>query len=178
VLTVARLHPQKRLDLLVAAAASWPPGPDRPRFLVAGDGPLLEALQRQARAARAPVTFLGARDDVMSLLADADVVAMTSDWEARPLVAQEALCAGVPLVATDVGGVRDLVGEAALLVPPGDVAALSDGIRRVLTDQVLRERLTRRGPVQAATWPTVEEMVDELVATYHGLTARIGRARP
>lgn len=168
VLSVARLHPQKRLDLLVTAAASWPAG-TRPRFVVAGDGPLLDELRRQASAAQAPVTFLGARDDVAALLADADVVALASDWEARPLVAQEALRAGVPLVATDVGGVRELVGPAALLVPPGDAAALRDGIRRVLTDEALRARLRHDGPVQAATWPTVDVMVDEIVSVYRGL---------
>jgi glycosyltransferase involved in cell wall biosynthesis len=172
VLTVARLHPQKRLDLLVAAAASWPTGPDRPRFVVAGDGPLLDALREQARVLEAPVTFLGARTDVAALLADADVVALPSDWEARPLVAQEALRAGVPLVATDVGGVRELVGDAALVVPPGDAVALADGIRRVLTDVRLRERLRRDGPVRAATWPSVAEMVDELIDVYRELRRR------
>lgn len=171
VLSVARLHPQKRLDLLVRVAASWPAGP-RPRFVVAGDGPLLDELRRQASQAQAPITFLGARDDIAALLAAADVVVLASDWEARPLVAQEALRAGVPLVATDVGGVRDLVGAAALLVPPGDAAALRDALARVLTDEELRTRLRREGPAQAATWPTVGDMVDELVSVYRAVTAR------
>ena len=174
VLSVARLHPQKRLDLLVAAAAAWSAEP-RPRFVVAGDGPLLHELQRQAQAEDAPVTFLGARDDVAALLDEADVVALASDWEARPLVAQEALRAGVPLVATDVGGVRDLVGTAALLVPPGDAAALRDGIQRVLTDEALRARLRHEGPVQAATWPNLDDMVSEIVSVYHGVTAGVNR---
>ena len=171
VLAVARLHRQKRLDLLVQVAAQWPAGPDRPRFVIAGGGPLFAALRQQADALHAPVTFLGARDDVADLLAQADVVVLPSDWEARPLVAQEALRSGVPLVATDVGGVRGLVGEAAVLVPPGSAAALEDGVRRVLTDASLRARLQGSGPAQAARWPTVDDMVDELVRLYSGLTS-------
>ena len=171
VLAVARLHRQKRLDVLVEVAARWPATADRPRFLVAGDGPLLEQLRASARETDAPVTFLGARDDVPSLLADADVVVLASDWEARPLVAQEALRAGVPLVATDVGGVRDLVGTAAVLVPPGDPGALARGIRRVLEEPDLRARLASGGPARAAQWPTVDDMVEQLLELYSSVRA-------
>ena len=66
------------------------------------------------------------------LLAAADLAVVTSDWEARQLFAQEALRAGVPLVATAVGGLPDLVGDAAVLVPPGDVDALDAAVRELL----------------------------------------------
>jgi len=171
VLAVGRLHPQKRLDLLISAAAGWPAGPDRPEFLIAGDGPLAQPLAAQAKTLGAPVRFLGARSDVADLLASADVVVLPSDWEARPLVAQEALRAGVPLVATDVGGVRDLVGEAAVLVRPGDPWALAAGIKRALRDEPLRARLRVAGRQQASTWPTVEEMVDRLAEIYLDLSS-------
>jgi glycosyltransferase involved in cell wall biosynthesis len=173
VLAVARLHSQKRLDLLIDAAARWPAGPDRPQVLVAGAGPLADRLAQQARLTGAPVTLLGARDDVADLMAAADVVVLSSDWEARPLVAQEALRAGVPLVATDVGGVRALVGDAAVLVPPGDARALAEAVRRVLTDEALRRRLHDAGPVQASRWPTVEEMVDGILASYLNVNTRL-----
>ena len=166
VLAIARLHAQKRLDLLVQVAARWPDGPDRPRFLVAGDGPLLPELRRQVDAARAPVTFLGARDDVSDLLRDADVVVLPSDWEARPLVAQEALRAGVPLVATDVGGVRELVGDAAVLVPAGSAPALEQALRRILAEPALRAELQHAGPARSARWPTVQDMLDDLLRCY------------
>jgi len=152
-------------------AADWPAGPQRPEFLVAGDGPLAAALARLAANRRAPIRFLGARRDIAALLADADVVVLSSDWEARPLVAQEALAAGTPLVATDVGGVRALVGDAAVLVPPGDAVALGAGLRRVLEDAALRQRLRARGPMQAGTWPTVDEMVDRIAARYLDLSS-------
>lgn len=171
VVAIGRLHRQKRLDLLIDVAADWPAGPQRPEFLVAGDGPLAAALARLAANRRAPIRFLGARRDIAALLADADVVVLSSDWEARPLVAQEALAAGTPLVATDVGGVRALVGDAAVLVPPGDAVALGAGLRRVLEDAALRQRLRARGPMQAGTWPTVDEMVDRIAARYLDLSS-------
>jgi glycosyltransferase involved in cell wall biosynthesis len=60
--------------------------------------------------------------------------------------------AGVPVIATKVGGLPELVGDAAILVPPNDAAALAGGIRRVLTDRVLRDELRAAGPARAAEW--------------------------
>lgn len=178
VLAVARLHPQKRLDLLIEAAAGWRDDPRRPQVLLAGDGPLRASLQAHAERLGAPVEFLGPVRDVPALLARADVVALPSDWEARPLVAQEALAAGVPLVVTAVGGVRELVGAAAVLVPPGDAAALRAALERVLGDPSLRQRLRRDGPAQAHTWPTAEQMVELVERTYLDLIATSSRQSP
>jgi len=172
VLAIGRLHPQKRFDLLISVAAAWAAGPGRPEFLIAGDGPLAGSLARRAARLRAPVRFLGPRSDIGELLATADLVVLPSDWEARPLVAQEALRAGVPLVATDVGGVRDLVGDAAVLVRRSDPTALTEGIGRVLGDETLRARLRLAGPAQASTWPTVDQMVDRLLQQYLDLSSR------
>jgi glycosyltransferase involved in cell wall biosynthesis len=140
--------------------------------LVVGDGPLRSALDAHARRVSSPVQLVGASADVPRLLAAADVVVLCSDWEARPLVAQEALRAGVPLVATDVGGVRDLVGRAAVLVPAGDAAALRAAIDRVLADPSLRADLSAAGPQQAATWPTAEAMISRIEQIYLDLTSR------
>ena len=87
--------------------------------MIAGDGPERAALAAQISRTNAPVVLLGARDDIADLLAAADVVALPSEWEARALVAQEALRAGVPLVTTAVGGLPSLVGDAAMFVPGG-----------------------------------------------------------
>ena len=176
VLAVGRLHPQKRFDLLIDAVAHWPGAPV-PQVLIAGDGPLAQSLERRAERSGASVRLLGRRADVAALLAEADVVVISSDWEARPLVAQEALCAGLPLVATDVGGISGLVGDAAVLVPPGDAQALAAGLRRVLDDGALRTRLRAAGPAQAATWPTVDEMVDRLWRDYLEVKSRSKHSR-
>lgn len=173
VLAVARLARQKRLDLLIEATRGWADDPSRPIVLVAGEGRYRAELEAHATAARSPLQLLGHRSDVADLLGAADVVALPSDWEARPLVAQEALRVGAALVATDVGGVRGLVGDAAVLVPPGDPAALGTALRDVLTDAGLREQLVARGHARATQWPGVDDMVDELVDIYLDLRSRV-----
>lgn len=169
VLAVGRLQAQKRLDVLIEAAAEWAGQPGAPVVVVAGDGPDQPALAARIAATGAPVTLLGARDDVADLLAAADVVALPSSWEARSLVAQEALRAGVPLVTTAVGGLQELVGPAAVLVPVGDAAALRSGIEQVLADPRLRARLIADGRARAASWPDTDTALDQLVRAYRHL---------
>lgn len=172
VLAIGRLHPQKRLDVLVEAAAGWSIG-DRPVVVIAGAGPARGALQRRIDATNAPVRLLGARADVADLLAAADVVALPSAWEARALVAQEALRAGVPLVTTPVGGLPELVGRAAVFVPVGDAAALRTAIERVLGDADLRERMAGLGRSLASTWPDDDAVSAQTCTDYLDLIDRL-----
>jgi glycosyltransferase involved in cell wall biosynthesis len=153
VLAIGRLQAQKRFDVLVAAASGWRDDPAAPTVVIAGAGPDQAALEQQITATGAPVRLLGARDDVADLLSAADLVALPSQWEARALVAQEALRIGVPVVATAVGGLPQLVGPAALLVPAGDSEALRAGIEQVLADPDRRERMVALGRHRASTWP-------------------------
>jgi glycosyltransferase involved in cell wall biosynthesis len=173
VLAVGRLHRQKRFDVLVAAAAGWGTGrAPTHQVVIAGDGPLRNVLAGQIAATRAPVRLLGARDDVADLMAAADVVVLTSDWEARALVAQEALRAGVPLVCTAVGGLPDLVGDAALLVAAGDPGAVREAVERIGEDAALRERLIARGRALAAGWPTARQLALDTRDLYLDLMSR------
>jgi glycosyltransferase involved in cell wall biosynthesis len=172
VVAIGRLHSQKRLDVLVAAAAGWGSAPMDPCVVIAGDGPAQAELSSQIEASAAPVTLLGAREDVADLLGAADVVALPSVWEARALVAQEALRAGVPLVTTAVGGLPSLVGDAALIVPVGDAAALRRAIERVLADPALRDRMVAEGLARAASWPTQAQTVEDLISIYLDLRSR------
>ncbi|GIF75563.1 glycosyltransferase family 4 protein [Asanoa siamensis] len=166
VLSVGRLHPQKRYDVLVEAAATWRDIRPVPAVLVAGSGPAYLPLAALISTAHAPVTLLGHRGDVADLLEAADVAVVTSDWEARQLFAQEALRAGVPLVATAVGGLPDLVGDAAVLVPPGNVAAVAEAVREMLGDEAKRAEYRARGLQRAKTWPTEEATVTQLDRIY------------
>jgi glycosyltransferase involved in cell wall biosynthesis len=171
VLSVGRLHPQKRYDVLVDAAARWRGRTPPPVVVIAGSGPSYLQLAARISAARAPVTLLGHRADVTDLLAAADLAVVTSDWEARQLFAQEAMRAGVPLVATAVGGLPDLVGDAAVLVPPGDVEAVDRAVVDLLDDPGRRADLGRRAAARAATWPTGADTVAAVAALYAELTA-------
>ncbi|KQS64346.1 glycosyltransferase family 4 protein [Modestobacter sp. Leaf380] len=165
VVAVGRLHPQKGYDTLLDAARSWTDA----LVVVAGDGPLEQPLQSRIDAEGLPVRLLGRRTDVADLLAAADVCVLPSVWEARSLTAQEALRSGTPLVATRVGGIPELVGDAAVLVPAGDAGALADAVTAVLTDPPLRDRLTAAGPAQAARWPDEAGTARQLVALYREL---------
>ncbi|MFB6396824.1 glycosyltransferase family 4 protein, partial [Polymorphospora sp. 2-325] len=166
IVSVGRLHPQKRYDILVDAAARWRSLDPPPVVVIAGSGPSYIQLAARVSASRAPVTLLGHRTDIADLLAGADLALVTSDWEARQLFAQEALHAGVPLVATGVGGIPDLVGDAAVLVPPGDVDAVDTAVRDLLADDDRRAELGRLGPERAATWAREADTVAELAAVY------------
>jgi glycosyltransferase involved in cell wall biosynthesis len=166
IVSVGRLHPQKRYDVLVDAAARWRTRNPMPAVVIAGSGPAYMQLAARISAARAPVTLLGHRTDVADLLAGADLALVTSDWEARQLFAQEALRAGVPLVATAVGGLPELVGDGAVLVPPGDVDAVDAAVRELLDDDARRADLARRGAARAATWPTEADTVAALAGLY------------
>lgn len=175
VLSVGRLHPQKGYPVLVSAAARWRTRTPVPLVAIAGTGPAYMSLAAQVSQERAPVVLLGHRNDVADLLAAADLAVVTSVWEARQLFAQEALAAGVPLIATDVGGLPDLVGDAAVLVPAGSVDAVDEAVRRLLDDPTLRAMYARRGIERSAGWPTAGDTVTELRAVYAEL---LGRERP
>jgi glycosyltransferase involved in cell wall biosynthesis len=169
VLAVARLHPQKGYDVLLDALARWGPREPMPLVAIAGDGPLHGELAARIRAERLPVTLLGRRDDVADLLGAADVCVLASRWEGSPLVAQEALRAGTPLVATRAGGMPELLGDGALLVPVGDADALADALHDVLTDPDRARRLVEAGSAQAAGWPDEAAAARRLVAVYREL---------
>src|SRR3954449_12995308 len=137
VVAVGRLHPQKGYDVLLDAVARWERDGrlhPAPLVAIAGDGPLEAELAQRIRAQRLPILLLGRRSDVADLLSAADLCVLPSRWEGSPFTAQEALRAGTPLVATRTGGIPELVGEAAELVPVGDAGALADAVVRVLGD--------------------------------------------
>jgi len=172
VLTVTRLAPQKNLDLLLDVAARTLDRPDLAYVLV-GAGPLHDVLAARVADEHLRVTLAGASDDVASWLHAADLVLLPSRWEARALVAQEALLAGVPLVATRVGGIPELVGQAAVLVDPDDVAGATSAVRDLADDPGARRRLADAGLHQAATWPDEDDVADGLASSYrHVLSGR------
>jgi glycosyltransferase involved in cell wall biosynthesis len=171
ILSVGRLHRQKRYDVLIDAAARWRDRIPPPVVVVAGSGPSYMALAQQASRTHARFFLLGHRGDVPDLLSGADLAVVTSDWEARQLFAQEALRAGVPLITTAVGGLPGLVGDAAVQIPPGDVDALDAAVRRLLDHPEVRADYAARGPERARQWPSEEDTVADVRAAYAQVTA-------
>ncbi|AYN42077.1 glycosyltransferase [Streptomyces dangxiongensis] len=169
-IAVGSLDRQRGYDVLLDAARAWRDLDPVPLVVVAGEGPLRPVLQRRIEDEELPVRLIGRRDDVSELLAAADLALLTSSLESRSVLAQEALHARVPLVATRVGGIPDLVGDAAALVPYGDPDALAGTVVRLLADPGWCARLRERGVRQAATWPTEDETVAQVLSVYDELT--------
>lgn len=178
-LAVGRLAPQKAYPVLLDALARLNeqtpadarPGPGgwvKPTLLVAGDGPLRAELQAKIDRLGVDARLLGRREDVADLLAAADVFVLCSDWEARALVVQEAMRSGVPVLATKVGGIPELVGDAAVLVPRGEPEAFAGALRGILRDDEELTRLRKASLAQAATWPTAEAALALVLASYSG----------
>ena len=173
VLAAGRLAAQKGFGVLLAAAADWQDRDPPPVLAIAGEGPLAGALADQASAARLTVRFLGQRTDVPALLAAADVVVVPSLWEGQPLIVQEAMRAGRPLVAARVGGIPELTGEdGAMLVPPADAGALAAAVLSVLADPRRAAELGSAARRRAAGLPSVPSAVDAVLGLYQRLLTR------
>jgi glycosyltransferase involved in cell wall biosynthesis len=169
VLTVGRLAPQKNLTMVLDVAAALA---DRPQvhFLIAGEGPLRDTLADRVRRDGSRVRLLGAVADMASLLGVSDLMLLTSLWEARALVAQEALLAGVPLVSTRVGGIEELVGDAAVLVELDDLPAAVAAVTGLVDQPERRAALQEAGRRRAASWPDEDRVARDLAATYARLS--------
>jgi glycosyltransferase involved in cell wall biosynthesis len=167
VLAVGRLAAQKGFGVLLDAAARWGGIRPAPLLVIAGQGPLAAELQARAASLGLTARFAGHRGDVPSLLAAADVFVLPSVWEGQALILQEALRAGVPVVATRVGGNPELTGEdAAILVPPGDARRLAEAVRAVLGDPALAARLREAAAARARTLPDGDAAVAAALAEY------------
>jgi glycosyltransferase involved in cell wall biosynthesis len=170
ILMAGRLARPKRPDLALRALAAVRARIPEAELHVAGDGPLRPEAERLAAelGLSGAVRFLGYREDVPELLAGSECVLLASDYEGCPLAVVEAMAAGVPVVATDAGGVAELVrpGHTGLVTPRGDFAALADGLEEVLVDPERAARLGAAGRRTAESGLSLEGMVGRLVALY------------
>lgn len=160
-LTIARLAPQKGLDLLLEAATLIKQRGIDFTWLVAGDGPLKAQLNQQIAAADLPVKLLGRREDIGALLSQADVVVQTSYWEGQPLTLREAMQAGRAIVATDVGGSAYTLAGCGQLVEP-QAGPLADAVVAVISDPKRRETLEAASRAAVAKIPGETQLREQL----------------
>jgi len=168
---VARFAPQKAHDVLLRALAQVEN--KRIRLLLVGDDPFGDGRRRTEALARElglgpRAVFTGVRRDVPALLAISDGFVLASLWEGLGLVFLEAMAAGLPVVATNVSAVPEVVvdGETGLLVPPGDPEALARALERLALDEELRVRLGRAGRERVRERFGLERMIEETLSVY------------
>jgi glycosyltransferase involved in cell wall biosynthesis len=177
ILTVANLREPKGLDVLIETAAVLAATKGAPPFvwLVAGTGPLggdvAKELARRGLAER--VRLIGFRADVPAVLAASDLFCLTSRREGVPVSILEAMAAARAVVATDVGGVKELVidGETGLLTPGADEQALSRALLELLRDRGRADQLGRAGQERARSQFTLERAARAIAAVYAELLA-------
>ncbi len=173
---VNRLWPQKRIKDLIWAADLLQTFRADTHLLVVGDGPQrwrLERFRQQTRTTER-VHFLGQRDDVPDLLPHCDCLWLASGYEGQSNAILEAMSVGLPVIATDIPGNRDLVvpDQTGYLVPVGDRAAFARWANVLLDDPQLASRLGQGGRQRVRQCFTVDSMVQRHVDLYRELMAR------
>ena len=167
-MTVANLRPEKGYDVLLEAARTIADRGLPIRVAAVGRGPLRDALHARHHelALEDRFQFLGQRDDVLQLLAGADAFVLASYHEGLPVALMEATSVGLPVVASRVGGIPQVLEDEvdALLVPPGDAGSLARAMERLASDSELRERLGRQAKLRSSMFDIAQanEAVDEI----------------
>ncbi len=171
---VARFQDQKDHGLLLTALSGLMGIPWELDLI--GDGPLQAAVEAQARrlGIAERVRFLGLRRDVAELLAQSQLFVLATRWEGFPYTILEAMRAGLPVVASDVGGVQEAVvhGETGFLVPRGDEQALRQRLSDMLASPDLRRRFGAAGRQRFEATFTFDRMIDKTAAVYHEAARR------
>lgn len=173
VVNAGRFVPDKGQELLLQAMARWPA--DVHLYLIGDPDTEHGRLVRQVPHDASRVHFLGYRKDVQRILPAFDLYALSSRREALPLSLVEAFAACLPVVATAVGGVPEIVlnEDTGLVVPAGDAQALGDAVARLHGDPALTRALAARGRQHFEQHLTAERMVEQTLAVYAQALKRI-----
>lgn len=168
--TVGRLAKVKNQAMLIDAFAQLQKSVPDSRLVIVGGGPLEQELKMRAgqSGAGGSIIFLGERKDIPALLGMLDVFVLSSLSEGSPVVLLEAMACGLPVVATRVGGIPELIKDevSGLLVPSQDLAAMSAALSRLLTDEPLRGRISEANRKRAVEEFDVKRMCREYVGLY------------
>jgi glycosyltransferase involved in cell wall biosynthesis len=170
---VGRLWPQKRVKDLIWAADLLKSTRDDTYLLIIGDGPQRWRLARYCEQSEITdrVHFLGERSDVPRLMQHFDVLWLGSEYEGQSNALLEAMSAGVPVIATDIAGNRDLITDnvSGFLVPVGDRFEFARRTHWLLDDESLRQRLGEAGRERVLSEFTIEQMVERHAELYRQL---------
>ena len=181
VIVVANLRPEKGHDTLIDAASDIRSRFPDAAFEIVGAGPERDALvaRAKARGVLDAFSFIGHTDDVKGRLAEADIFVLPSRSEAFPNAVLEAMAAGLPIVASGVGGILELIddGRSGLLTPPDDPRSLADRITTLMADPALAASLGAAARAEAASRYSFERMVASFDGLYSSELRRRGIVR-
>lgn len=164
---VGRMTGIKRPDRLLNTAAEIKARNLPVKFIVAGEGDLFEATKNDAQRRDLPVTFLGWRKDIGALFAASDIAILTSDNEGIPLTLIQAAQASLPIVATEVGSIGDIVvHEVNGYLVDSEPAALADALQKLAIDPVLREIMGKAGRERTSRYFSLEKMCADHTELY------------
>jgi glycosyltransferase involved in cell wall biosynthesis len=167
-LFLGTLRPEKRAPLFVRAIVEAHRRNRRIRGVLAGDGPDGSAVRSVANEEPDAVRLLGSRSDVGDLINAADVVCLSSAYEALPMAALEAMALGRPVIAPDIGGVRDAVvdGETGILLPAFNDRTLAESLVSLADDPLRQRRMGHAAHSRHRERFTLDRMVDDYAATF------------
>jgi len=182
VLSIARLVPEKDHETLIAAFALVAPQHPQAELWLVGDGPQEKAIRRQAGRLLSPrrVRFVPGQADLLPLLRQGSLLALSSVQEGLPNVVLEAMASSLPVVATDVGGLSEVVehGETGWLVSPKDVVGLADAMNQLLANDTMRASFGQAGRRRAERRFSMAAMVQQHQGVFLRLLDRYLGNRP
>ena len=142
-------------------------------FMIAGEGPLKEALQNQINSnyLTENITLLGNRSDIPELLNQSDLFVMSSDYEGLPIALLEAMMTGLPVVVTDVGGCRDVVEEcnAGIVVSPGSAVSIAEAMERIIDNPKLQKEFSSNALENSKIF-SIKHASDKHISIYKNLS--------
>jgi glycosyltransferase involved in cell wall biosynthesis len=174
---IGRLTPPKDHIVFLQAAALILQRVPLARFLIVGDGPLRNDLESHAKemGIQNSVIFTGFRRDIPALLAALDVLVISSLWEGIPVTLLEGMASALPVVATKVGSIPEVVTEeTAILVPPSDPSSIAQACLKLANDPDLRVHMGQAGLKRVSASYSIDAMVDRTAGLYAELLLKRG----
>jgi glycosyltransferase involved in cell wall biosynthesis len=178
-LFTGRLVKQKGISYLLEAWAAVKKKVPNATLVIAGDGPLREALIQQAAPYGNSVRFLGWREDIPNLMADCDVLVLPSLWEGFGLVTLEAMAFKKPLIASRAGALPEIVvnNETGLLIDPAKAPALADALCQLLANPARAQAMGAAGRSRLEKQFSVTQMANQVAAVYKEAASRVPEFR-
>ena len=167
IITVGRISPQKNQKLLIKAIKELTKEYPEVSLTILGDGPQRAEIEEYiiAEALENEISLKGNVSNVEEYFAQSDIFVLSSAYEGLPLVVLEAMAASLPIVSTDVGGIKDIVTDNGILVEPGNLAALVEAIKGLIADKATRKKFEKQSHINVQKFDS-SIIADQYISIY------------